>query len=274
MGAMLGGGDKHFDVQQSFRLNREQADFLVGGSGIPPSLARDALRDTLMNKDFNMRLLGATVIGSRNDSIRVIFNPPSINGSDLLTDTLTLPIGGVPGIDKIPFLPLPTPQFTLGTVIGTNLILRWLPTVPMGDLGDFKYFGIGIQHNPQVWMGSKWPVDVSASLFTQNVQFGTLMEASTFAMGINASKTFGWRILSATPYTGFALETSTINFGYAYKIDTPTGPSKQKIDFDLKGDNKTRLTLGLSLRLLILNINADYNLAKYPSYSLGLMFGY
>jgi hypothetical protein len=31
--------------------------------------------------------------------------------------------------------------------------------------------------------------------------------------------------------------------------------------------------LGLSVHLLILNLNADYNFAKYPSMSVGLMLG-
>ncbi len=41
--------------------------------------------------------------------------------------------------------------------------------------------------------------------------------------------------------------------------------------FDLEGENKSRITLGLSVKLLIVNVNVDYNIGTYNSYSAGVM---
>ncbi|HTR82687.1 MAG TPA: DUF6588 family protein, partial [Bacteroidota bacterium] len=51
-----------------------------------------------------------------------------------------------------------------------------------------------------------------------------------------------------------------------------TTTTAQHISFELDGQNSSRLVLGLSLKLLFLNINADYNVSTYNSFTGGLMF--
>jgi hypothetical protein len=62
-----------------------------------------------------------------------------------------------------------------------------------------------------------------------------------------------------------------MTFTYDYTLDTPTGKIPQKVVFDLEGENKSRLTIGLSVKILLVNVNADYNIGKYNSYSAGIM---
>jgi hypothetical protein len=64
------------------------------------------------------------------------------------------------------------------------------------------------------------------------------------------------------------LEKSTIDIMYDFIIDT----EEINIAFELEGENKSRLTLGLSLRLLMLNFNVDYNIGTYNSVTVGVMF--
>ncbi len=68
------------------------------------------------------------------------------------------------------------------------------------------------------------------------------------------------------------VESSSMTFTYDYIIATQFGPSAQKVEFELTGENKTRVTAGVSIKVLIVNINADYSWAKYNSASIGLMF--
>lgn len=90
---------------------------------------------------------------------------------------------------------------------------------------------------------------------------------------MNVSKRFGPGAINITPYAGFMLESSKMKFTYDYTVNGPGGtPITDKIEFELEGENKTRITLGLSLKLLFLNINADYNLGKNNSATAGLMF--
>jgi hypothetical protein len=232
----------------------------------------------LASEDFRVGFGGPTITGSSKDSVRVRFEGKTFNVSGypdsivVPADTVALPVTGI--LDGLPLIPLMAPQFTLGTVYGTNVTFRYLPTVEFTpEVGAFKFFGFGVQHNPQVWLGSPLPVDLCLSFFTQKLELGSLFEASTVAMGVNVSKKLGWRLLNVTPYGGFALEKSTMEFHYDLELETPSGLRTHPVSFELEGDNKTRITLGLSLRLLVFNLNADYNIARYPSMSFGLMLG-
>lgn len=185
---------------------------------------------------------------------------------------------GVTGIlhDFLSFpLPLVAPQVTLGTVFGTNLTFRWLPTMTIPDIGDFNFFGFGIQHNPAVWLGRSLPIDMCVGYFHQDMTVGNLFDASTNAIGLDVSKQFGWRLLNVTPYGGVQWESSSMTFHYDFQAyDPTTGVNMpEHVQFDMTGENSFRATAGLSIHVLILNINADYNFAKYNSVSAGVMIG-
>ncbi len=287
MGSLLGNGPQTFDVQGSFRFDTSESRSLlnqVDFSSIPASqqqAVRDSLANHLATVDNTVRFYGPTVIGSRNDSVRVVYNGRNLatglsspNDSIAIpTDTLVLPVVGI--LNKIKNYPLPllAPQIGIGTVFGTNLTLRWLPTFDIPDVGSLNFFGFGIQHNPEVWLGNKLPIDFCLGYFYQHLQVGELFDANTSAYGIDVSKTLGGRLFNLTPYAGFQYETCTMTFHYDLNVNTPSGEQTENIRFDLAGDNDTRLTLGLGMHLLVFNLNADYNFAKYPSLSAGLMIG-
>jgi hypothetical protein len=52
-----------------------------------------------------------------------------------------------------------------------------------------------------------------------------------------------------------------------------TFPKNTDVKFGLGSENKWRWPLGLSLHLLIFELNGDYNLGECPSMSVGLMIG-
>ena len=66
------------------------------------------------------------------------------------------------------------------------------------------------------------------------------------------------------------LEQSTMRVRYDFIYDTPNGQQTQEIDFEMEGENKNRLTFGLSVRFLLINLNTDYNIGKYNSLRAGL----
>jgi hypothetical protein len=182
-------------------------------------------------------------------------------------------VGGL--LDGVTLVPLAAPQLSLGTIVGTQFTFRYLPEVEIDSkIGKFKYFGWGLQHNPGIWFPNPLPINICASFFTQKLDVGTIFTTSATAYGINISKTFGPGALNITPYAGFMIESSKMTFTYDYEEPIPntTIKSKSTISFELEGENKSRIILGLSLKLLFLNINADYNIAKYNSFTGGLMF--
>ena len=59
---------------------------------------------------------------------------------------------------------------------------------------------------------------------------------------------------------GYILEKSTMTFAYDYTLETPTGKLTQRIVFDLEGETKSRIAMGLTMKLPTVNINTGYDL--------------
>lgn len=269
MGAFFPDDAQTFETSGSFKFSEAEAKQLLTNAGIP--ITQPAV-DQLTQQPSAVTMSGATIIGSNMDSIMI-----EISNSHPLVpgESITLPIAGFGDLADVNVMPLFAPQLSFGTVYGTQLTFRYLPTVKINDdLGDFKYFGFGIQHNPGIWLKNPLPIDVAASFFTQSLSVGDLFEASTTSFGVNASYTLGPGALNITPYAGFMFESSTMGVTYDFIIRDDLGNvlSTDKIKFDLEGENSTRLTFGLSIRLLLININADYNFGSYNSFSAGLTF--
>jgi hypothetical protein len=221
-------------------------------------------------------------VGARTDSLTIAYGGDSYEfggqSYEVPAQEVKLPFGGFGDLAEINVMPLMAPQLTLGTVYGTQFTLRVLPATEINsDLGEFSYTGFGIQHNPAIWFDRKLPVDVAASFFTQSMKVGDLFDCSSFAYGVNASKTLGWRFLNLTPYAGFMFEDASMKVAYDFIVEVPdpANPTQtmqvaEPIRLDLASKNTTRLTLGMNLRVGIVNWNVDYSLASYPSISTGV----
>ncbi|MFA7331826.1 MAG: DUF6588 family protein [Candidatus Delongbacteria bacterium] len=283
MGSFFPDDATHFDVEGSFRFSDDEAamilDYWADQPDSPDFESIPGLEDYLIDQitadAYRVGISGATVIGAATDSVTVAYGGDTLSYLSeeyvVPATDVKLPFGGFGDLADINLMPLMAPQLTLGTVYGTQFTLRYLPAVEIDqDLGEFKYLGFGIQHNPMVWLDMKLPVDVSASFFTQNMKVGDLFECSSTAFGVNASKTLGWRFLNLTPYAGFMLENASMKVSYDFIVDTPAGPVTQPISLDLESENTSRLTLGLNARLGIVNWNIDYSLAAYPAISTGV----
>jgi len=280
MGTFYPKGEEYlsFDTSGDFRFNSEQAGELVAGLFLP-AIVEDALIDEIAGTEFTVGISGATVIGAVDDYIEISFSGADITFIDPTTglertetvgaQVITLPIGGFETISDLSFLPFIAPQLSVGTIFGTRVTFRYLPSITISEeFGKFKYFGFGIQHNPGVLLPTPLPLDVSVGFFTQTLEIGTLFKAKTTAFGLNASKRLGVGPINITPYAGFMLEKSNIDITYDFIVDT----QEINVAFELEGENRSRLTLGLSIRLLMLNFNADYNIGKYNSVTVGVMF--
>jgi hypothetical protein len=295
---------KHFSESGSFRFNSEQALELVLNSGFGSwaQEVQDALVQEITTMDFTVGISGATIIGSSDDYITISFRGDDIIFTDPTTglprpvtispdDIVLEGIGGLGEfLAEISFLPFVAPQASIGTILGTRAVFRYFPEISLPvtditkDIGKFSWFGWGIQHNPGVFFPTPLPLDVSLGFFKQSLKINPsgetgetvtpIFEASTTAYGITVSKRLGIGILNVTPYAGYLRESSKITFSYDFTLDPGTAlEQKIPIDFLLEGENKSRFNFGLSFRLLLFNINADYNiLGKYKSITVGVMF--
>jgi hypothetical protein len=287
MGTLFANQKKDFSVTGNFRFTQNQAEDIAGDYQGQPYY--NDLVQYIMTQNFHVNIYGPTIIGPSYDendpSSAVIAEFPdttltfSYQGQDtsiLLTGRqVNTEVGGL--LESLPFLPLVAPQLSIGTVYGTKLSFRYLSGVDITpELGKLKYVGYGIQHNPQVWIPVEIPFDVAAAFFTQSLDIGDIVETSATSVGINVSRTFGYKLISVTPYAGAAWEKSSMKFHYDYPTlsTEPDAPEYIRIRFDAEGKNTSRITAGLSFRLGLVNLNADFNLAKYPSATAGLMLNF
>lgn len=281
MGAMYPDDATSFSTSGNFVFNQKEAIGLIMNDPNTTvtynqlNAAQQAVVDELTTTSTSVGISGATIVGAKDDYITIDFEEKSYNTPygtvNIPTQDIVLPIAGFKELADAGVMPLMAPQLSLGTVFGTQVTLRYLPSVELdADLGEFSYFGFGIQHNPGLWFPNPLPFDVAASFYTQTLKVGDLFNTTTTAFGVNASKQLGFGFLNITPYAGFMLESANMEVTYDFIVDTPTGPQTTAIKFDLEGENTSRITLGVSIRLLLLNLNADYNIGKYNSFSAGL----
>ncbi len=282
MGSQFPDDATHFSTSGKFKFSSTEAEEILSVDpnwASLPTAVQDEFKEILASQAFDVNMEGATIIGSEDDPITITFPGQTItepnSGQEITVEdqTVVLPVAGFKNLADAKMLPMMAPQFSIGTIYGTQATFRYLPDVQLdADLGKFSYFGFGIQHNPAAWLPVPLPLDVSAGFFTQSLKIGKLFTTSTTAFGLNASKQFGFEALNITPYAGFMLESSTMEVTYDFIVNSPSGPITQKINFEIEGANKTRLTIGLSIRFLIININADYNIGKYNNFSAGINF--
>ena len=274
MGTFFKDENKVFATSGNFQFDFDQSLMMAQSAGAPSVGGADtALAVLITQQTFPVTISGPTVIGNKTDNVTIHVAGQTVSGYNIPAQDMALAVTGL--IENATIVPFGAPQVTIGTVFGTQASFRYLPDVEISsDIGSFKYFGFGIQHNPAVWFGSSFPVDLSLGYFTQKMDIGSILSTSTTAFGIQVSKQLGYTYLNITPYAGYQSESSTMTFTYDYTINTLAGPSTQHVTFDLTGANTSRFTVGLGVRLLIFNLNADYNFGTYNSATAGFMFSF
>jgi Family of unknown function (DUF6588) len=276
MGTMFNDEDDYFSTTGIFQFNYQQAEELT--SGVDP-LIQPYVIDAILAQEFLVDMHGPTIIGPSDEYVVVDFPSEDINwvAPDGSTGIETVPGSSIPtdipglmgDVDALPFF---APQISVGTFMGTMLTARILPAFNVPDLGDVSYYGGGFQHNIKAWMPLPMPVDVSLSAFIQTLKLGDYVTANGFTSGINISKTFGPKMFSITPYAGYMLESSNMEFSYDFVIADDLDPVR--IDFDIEGKNKSRLIIGSSFRLGVAHLNFDYNMGDYNSVTMGLALAF
>ncbi|MHB8907005.1 MAG: DUF6588 family protein [Melioribacteraceae bacterium] len=279
MGSFFADDAKNFSTSGQFYFDNSQIDAILNGSGYADGTPQyNAILAAMQNRAFDVNFSGPTIIGKKSDFLKITFPGQTItaSGQSYTVNSKIIDVTQVQGfLDGIPAFPTAAAQLTVGTVFGTNVAIRYLPDIDIKDMGKFKYFGAGIIHNPGVWFPNPLPLDLTVGFFTQKLKVGDIFESKATQMGIYASKTFGI-IISITPYVGLTTETSKTIVSYDYTSNqTLNGvPVKAHISMEMEGENKSSAVVGLNIHLGIVNINADYKMAKTKTASAGISFGF
>jgi len=173
-----------------------------------------------------------------------------------------------PGID-LSEVPMAIPQIG-ASLLGTEVILRYLPDIDVGEK-KLGLFGIGVKHSVSRYIPLV-PIDVAVQVFYNTFKITDLIDVKNLAFNAHASKTFG----VLTPYFGLQYESTSLDLTYKINGDPTSGDpalqSDKNVSVSLDGDNNFRATLGASLKLAVIVLNADVSLGSQTVFGGGLSF--
>lgn len=181
-------------------------------------------------------------------------------------------------------VPLPMAHLGFGLPKGTDLKLRFTPSIDLGDDSSLKIFGIGVMHNVKQWIpGIKMlPFDLSGFVgytkFKMEAYFnpedspdqrGLFEMNATTIQGLISKK---FSVITFYGGVGYNIAKSNLAMKGSYDINEDEQISQNEKDpLDLKfAASGFRTTAGFRLKLAVLTLHADYTLQKYKCLTVGL----
>lgn len=265
-GMMVNTQDQYFDLAFPSTV---EFDYTIDGS-----------RYTL-NLPAEFEVNGApTVFGDRSAptaTAHILMDTTIVhegNPVDVAIDT-TFSQSVIGGLWKTQIAPLIIPHASIGSIFGTDLVVRYLPEISHPDYGHVKLRGLGFRHSISRHI-PMLPVDVAVSavwqqLETQSTAVGNFtMNLDTRAYSVIVSK----ELLLVTVYGGFQRERSTVDYSYEFvDLEDVTGEAID-VSFSHQASLKNRAVLGVTLNLGPLVTNFDFSMGEERVASAGLGFGF
>jgi hypothetical protein len=157
------------------------------------------------------------------------------------------------------------PQLTIGNVLGTRAIVRYV-ALNLGDedIGDLKLLGVGGQHSISQYMPTL-PLDLAFGAMFQSFDVGDVVNADAFTAAVTGSKLFG-KVVSFEPYAGVGLD--------SFKMEAEYESGDETIEVKFDRSNDFHLTLGTNLNFPVVKLNAEFNVAAVNGFAGGVSFGY
>jgi hypothetical protein len=235
---------------------------------------------------------------------------PNITGPDL-----TASAGGVtlatfkapPGTD-LKFVPVPMAQIGFGLIFGTEVKVRFIPKIPIGD-GDISLWGVGLVHSlVQYLPGSKLlPFDVSlfggytklqgniplslkpdpnvpdntTAPYTSTSWDNQNLNISVAALNISLIASLNLPVVTLYGGLGYSKNKTEMKLTGNFPLPVAVGTQaeynnsgvKKGTDFknlDIENFSGLRANIGLRIKLAVITIHGDYTRAQYNVFSAGL----
>ena len=228
---------------------------------------------------------------------------PTIGGAKTPGPSMNLKSGGavvgafvMPQGAKLPFVPAPQLQASIGLIKGLELTLRTMPTIKLGDkAGSVGMTGAGLKMNlVRVLAGKKadkvLPFDLATAVgFTRlsysydlSVQSGnsnyTDQSLNAKFTGVNAEAIISKKLAFFTPFAsiGYQSAKTTVNLKGTYHFETENNTYTTLVDpiaISQKDIRGLRTNLGFQLHLAFLRVYGSYSLGAYKSFNAGLGLG-
>jgi hypothetical protein len=219
-----------------------------------------------------------------------------LNVIDKIPGHNTLPPGG-----NIDYIFAGTPQIEIGSLFGTEALIRYIPEINMGtEIGNFTFWGFGLKHSlSQYFKDSRGREPFHLAL--QGVYQGTKLNNTIgFTKAKMKSDAVFWNVnLNASYeladiveiYGGVAYENIGIKTSYTYtlgveqqvllgllepgfKEPTPGYPGDTKPQTSNLSifDENFKFVIGLNKKFWNFEVFADYNISQFNIFTAGIKY--
>ena len=173
-----------------------------------------------------------------------------------------------PGLLNTSIAPLAVPQVGVGTVLGTDAQLRYLPKTSISSYGSVSLFGLSARHSISQYI-PLFPVDLAVqgtwqSLSVSGNNQDGVVDASGWALNAQVSKSLP--LAPITFYGGLQYEQFGVDVNYSF--DSSVG--SEEIAFSQDAANNVRALAGVSATLALFQVNVDYALGANNTVSAGV----
>jgi hypothetical protein len=172
------------------------------------------------------------------------------------------------GLVDTPIAPLPIPQLGIGSVLGTDLQVRYFPKTSLSTggstYGQVGLLGLAVRHDIDQWFPTPLPFNLAVqgawNQFSLENTMGEstseVVDANSWAVNVHASR--GIPVLPLLFYGGVQYE--RFNAEYQYTLDPPqsVGLPTAEISLDQTADNTVRGLVGFSLTFAVVRFNVDF----------------
>ena len=170
-----------------------------------------------------------------------------------------------------PIAPLVVPQVGVGTVLGTDAQLRYLPETSFNDYGTVALVGVSVRHSLSQYIPLS-PINLAVQGTWQNLSVsgneepnsGKIIDASGWVLNAQISKSVP--VAPITVYGGLQYEKFGVDVGYTFQTDAGTST----VSLNQDAANSVRALAGVSVTLAIIQLNVDYALSSNNTVSAGV----
>jgi hypothetical protein len=175
----------------------------------------------------------------------------------------------LPGLINTSVAPLLIPQVGIGSIAGTDILVRYLPTVSTETYGKISFRGFGVRHSISQYI-PMFPASLSAQFVYQRLSIDDASERQTLlATAYAANVAISKSLAVITLYGGLQIEKTKVAIDYSYD----TGIAElgiQEIRFTDQAGNRFRVIAGLTFSPGPLQVNVDYALGTMNTVSAGV----
>ena len=161
---------------------------------------------------------------------------------------------------------LAAPQITVGSLIGTELMGRWIAVSPDDfEVDRIELWGVGARHTLNHWF-TGLPLALSIHGMYQNLKVDDdFIESDAFTLGATGGKT--WGMFSA--YGGVSYNSTSLDAMY----ESDASGQTETVNVSLESQNSVDFGLGGTFRLGFVHLNGELHAGERTAWTVGVGLG-